>query len=255
MSLDKSSFVPLYYQLADILRDKILNGEIRSGEIFPSENDLIREYGISRGTVREALRILGHEGLIERRKGIGTFVSAPKIEHETGDVIGFSRVMQMTGKTPSAKLLEIREFKAPYFVRKRLELEDGESVVFVKRLRFGDNEALLLEHSYFRRDIGRKLLEEDLSKSIYALLQEKFHYRLYRSENTIEAQLAEEDDADILGIEPGNPVLVLKRLVFLEDDTPFEYAEDIYRADRTKFKIQAHMNMAEGKRQVVAFQN
>ena len=253
MGLDKTSFVPLYYQLADLLRDKILDGTLKVGKPFPSENDLIREYGISRGTVREALRILGHEGLIERRKGIGTFVNAPKIEHETGRVLGFSRVIQMTGKRPSAKLIEIREFKAPDFVRVKMGLPEGEAVVFVKRLRFADDEAILLEHSYFRKDIGEKLLDEDLSCSIYSILQEKFNYKLYRSENTIEAQMVEDDDADLLGIEVGNPVLVLKRIVYLDDETPFEYAKDIYRADRTKFKVHAHLGHMSEKTLVENF--
>ncbi len=241
MELDKTSFIPLYYQLADLLREGISDGTLSPGMAFPSEFDLIQEYGISRGTVREALRLLEQEGLIERRKGVGTFVSAPKIEHETDRVMGFSRVMQMTGKTASAQLIEMRKFPAPLSISEKLGLPEGENVFLVKRLRFADDEPLLLEHSYFRKDIGEKLLDEDVTRSIYSLLEGKYHYKLYRSENTLEAKSAEKEEADLLSIEIGSPVLVLKRVVYFEDGAPFEYAKDIYRADRTKFKIRTQM--------------
>lgn len=243
IELDKASFVPLYYQLADLLREHILDNALKAGEAMPSEYDLMRQYQISRGTVREAMRILNHEGLIERRKGVGTFVNAPKIEHETGKVMGFSRVMQMSGKRPSAQVLEFRELKATAFLQEKLLMKSDEKVVLLKRLRFGDDEALLLEHSYFRMDVATRLKGEDLCSSVYGILREKHNYHLHRAENTIEAQLAEEEEAELLGIEIGEPVLILKRLVYFEnEDVPFEYAEDIYRADRTKFKIKAHIN-------------
>jgi len=245
MSLDKTSFVPLYYQLADHLRDKMINNTLRIGEPIPSENELIRQYGISRGTVREALRILSREGLIERQKGVGTFVTSQKIEHDTGNVMSFSRIMLLTGRTPSAKVLEAREFSAPGFVCSKLRLSGDDRIVFIKRLRYGDEEALLIEHSYFRLDVGHKLMNEDLHRSLYRTLQEKYGYELSKSEHTIEASTAEEEDAELLGIEVGRPVLILSRLVFLADNTPVEYAMDVYRADRTKFKIQTMMRMVD----------
>ncbi len=245
MALDKTSFVPLYYQLADRLRDQMTSNTLRVGEPIPSESELIRLYGISRGTVREALRILCREGLIERQKGVGTFVTSQKIEHDTGNVMSFSRIMLLSGRTPSAKVLEVREFSAPGFVCSKLRLSGDEKIVFIKRLRYGDDEALLIEHSYFRLDVGQKLMNEDMHRSLYKILQEKYGYRLSKSEHTIEASTAEEEDADLLGIEVGRPVLILSRLVFLANNAPVEYAMDIYRADRTKFKIQTMMSMED----------
>ncbi len=243
IELDKASFVPLYYQLADLLREHISGNALKAGEAMPSEYDLMRQYQISRGTVREAMRLLNHEGLIERRKGIGTFVNAPKIEHETGKVMGFSRVMQMSGKRPSARVVEFKELKATVFLRAKLQLGSHEKIMLLKRLRYGDEEALLLEHSYYRLDVANSLKGENLSSSVYGILREKYNIHLHRAENTIEAKLAEEDEAELLGIEIGDPVLLLKRLVYFQnDDLPFEYAEDIYRADRTKFKIKADIN-------------
>jgi GntR family transcriptional regulator len=240
MDLDKKSFTPLYYQLADLLREKIHDGSLTSGMALPSEFDLIDEHNISRGTVREALRLLEQEGIIEKRKGVGTFVSAPKIEHETDRPMGFSRVMQMTGKTATAQLLEMRKFLPSHSISETLGLSQVDSVYLVKRLRFADEEPLLLEYSYFREDVGEKLLNQNLTKSIYSLMEGKFGLILNRSVNTVEAQLAKEEEAALLGVETGSPVLVLKRIVYFDEETPFEYAKDIYRADRTKFKIRTH---------------
>jgi len=237
MTLDKKSFIPLYHQLAEKLRDLILMHHFKAGQSIPSENELCEQYQISRGTVREALRILHREGLIERQKGLGTFVTSTKIVHESNKVMSFSQVMHAIGKKPSAKLLQFRQFPAPDYIRAKLQLSPGQEIVFLQRLRYGDNEPLMLEHTYFRSDIGQKLKDEDLSGPIYPILEEKYHFVFRRSEHTIEASLATKKDGKLLCIAAGKPVLIMNRLVFLDDDTPIEYAEDVYRADRAKFKM------------------
>jgi GntR family transcriptional regulator len=118
-----------------------------------------------------------------------------------------------------------------------LQLAPGEDVIFMQRLRYGDNEPLLLEHSHFRIEIGHKLKDLDLSGPIYDMLEEQFGYVFQRSEHTIEVSLAGKPDGKLLGLTTGKPVLIMNRLVFLPDDIPVEYAEDIYRADRAKFRI------------------
>ncbi len=235
--LDKKSYIPLYHQLAEKLREMMLTYHFEAGKPLPSEHDLCDTYAISRGTVREALRILNREGLIERQRGLGTFVASTKIVHESSKVMSFSRVMSATGKMPRAKVLAFRQFPAPDYVRNKLQLAAGEDIVFMQRLRYGDFEPLLLEHSYFRIELGQKLKDVDLSGPIYDMLEQKFGYVFQRSEHTIEASLATKPDGKLLGLAAGKPVLIMNRLVFLPDDTPVEYAEDIYRADRAKFKI------------------
>jgi GntR family transcriptional regulator len=235
--LNKKSYIPLYHQLADTLRKRMLAHRFKTGHPIPSENELCEQFQISRGTVREALRILNREGLIERQKGLGTFIASTKIVHESNKVMSFSRVMQATGKKPFARLIQFRQFPAPDNIRAKLMLRPGAEIVFLQRLRYGDNEPLLLEHTYFRLDIGLKLKNEDLSGPVYQILEAKHHYVFQRSEHTIEASLATKQDGKLLGIRTGKPVLIMNRLVFLDDGTPIEYAEDVYRADRATFKI------------------
>lgn len=239
MDLVKDSFVPLYYQLAERLREKISDKVYGPGEPIPSESELMKQYGISRGTVRQALQKLFQEGLIERYAGKGSFVAYPKIEQNAATEIGFfTQAMLNAGKVPSAKILEVNEFRSDHSLQAKLQLKDDMNVVLIKRLRFADNEPLAIESQHFRGDIGRKLLNEDLRRSIYKILQEKYHYILYRSVNSIEASLASEEIAKILNTHEGRPVLLIKRLVYLSDDKPFEYSEDIYRADRIRFSIE-----------------
>ena len=253
MVLDKTSFVPLYYQLADILRQQILNNSLQKGDLIPSENELMKQYGISRGTVREGIRLLSREGLLKRQRGVGTFVGFPKIEHDTAEVISFSRVLLSVGKKPSARVLEAKNVRPPSYVRDRLHLGAEEEATFIKRLRLGNGEALLLEHSFFRTDIGNNLLAEDLTFSIYKIIREKLCIQLCRSENTIEVSAADEGEAKLLGVPVGSPLMIFKRLVFSDADVPVEYAEDVYRGDRIAFKISAQLHDQEKNSKMEAF--
>ncbi len=240
MKLDKESVIPLYYQLADFLREDIRNSVLKSGDIVPSENELIKLHNISRGTVREAMRLLLREGIIKRHRGIGTFVTPSKVEHETSEVTSFSRVMLMSGKRPSARVLLTEIIPAPGYIAQALQLENDKRVVLIKRLRYGDSEPFLIEHSYYRHDVGKLLLNEKLEESLYKILQDKYNFQLVRSEKVLEVTSADREDADMLQIKMGSPIIILKRKVFDHFNKPIEYAEDIYRSDRTKFKIKSN---------------
>jgi len=238
MEINKSSVVPLYYQLADVLRKKITNKSIKPGETLPSESSLIREYEISRGTVRQAFQVLTQEGLIERHPGRGSFVCPAKINHDATKQMGFySQAMEGAGKVPSAKVLDLKEIPVPKFIQEKLGLGENETVVFLKRLRFADDEPVAVENEYFKKEIGRQLFDEDLNGSIYKILQEKYKYVIYRSQNTIEASLADSETANLIGVVKNSPILVVRRLVFSSDGKPYEYSKDIFRADKIRFSV------------------
>lgn len=241
MDIDKNSRVPLYYQISDILRDKIKSNLLKPGDPIPSETELMKESGISRGTVRQALQILTQEGIIERHPGRGSFVSYPKIEQDVTKVIGFlTEALLNAGRVPSAKLLEMKEFSAPELIKSKLQLSDNENIVLIKRVRYADDEPIAIESEYFIEEVGQKLLNEDLCGSLYKILQEKYGYYFYRSENTIETSLADSETASIFGIDKNSAIFVVHRILFLMDGNPFEYSEDLYRGDRIRFSIEDH---------------
>jgi GntR family transcriptional regulator len=238
MTIDKKSIIPMYFQLADFLREKIHTSQYSPGDLLPSEFELMTQFEISRGTVRQAIQQLELEGLLERFKGKGTFVSVPKIEQDASKQMGFfTKSMQEVGITPTAKVLSIKETAAPKIVQKMFGLTSGENIIVVKRLRLVNDEPWAIELEYFRHDVGNKLMAEDLTGSIYEILQEKYSYIIYHSKNTIEAIIADEDQANLLNVRPGSPLFEVKRLVYIKDGPPFEYAIDLLRGDRIKFSI------------------
>ncbi len=239
MDLDKNSVIPLYYQLATYLRNLIKNDLLKPGETLPSESELIAKFGISRGTVRQAFQLLATEGLIERYPGKGSFVSYPKIKQDAVRQMGFfTQALLDVGKKPSAKVLLKEERPANDLVSSKLKLQPNASIVLIKRVRFVDEEPWAYETMFFRKDVGEKLLKEDLNQSIYKLLQEKYKYIMHSSKNTIEAANADTKTARLLGINHGDSILIIRRLMFLEDNEPFEYSIDIYRGDRIAFSVE-----------------
>ena len=253
MLVDKSSVIPLYYQLADYLRDRIASNEIKSGELLPSEFELMKQLEISRGTVRQAVQQLALEGLVERYPGKGTFVSIPKIEQNANKKMGFFALsMKEAGRTPSAKILKVEEFKAPRNIQKILNLPYGAKIVGIQRVRYVDGEPWVIEMEYFRQDVGQHLLHDNLSGSIYNLLQDKYSYIIERSKNSIEAILAEEENAELLNIAVGSPLLEVKRLVYLADGEPFEYAIDLMRGDRIMFALDDYYQEEKAKFKIKA---
>lgn len=239
MKIERSNHTPLYYQLADLLRKKIKKKILKPGDPIPSESELIIDSSISRGTVRQALQILTMEGLIERYPGRGSFVSHPKIDQDASRVIGFyTQAMLEAGKIPSAKILDVKEISASKIIRSKLKLNHKERIVNIKRLRSANDVPLAIESTNFINDVGRKLLNEDLRDSIYGILQDKYGYVIFRSENSIRASIADSETASIFGINKNSAIFVIHRLVFLDDGNPFEYSEEIFRADRIKFSIE-----------------
>ncbi len=239
MKVDKNNHTPLYYQLADLLREKIKKKFFNPGDPIPSESELLKDSSISRGTVRQALQILTREGLIERHPGRGSFVSHNKIEQDANRVMGFfTQAMLEAGKIPSAEILEVKEISATKLIRSKLQLSHKQPIVNIKRLRSANDVPLAIESANFINDVGRKLLNEDLRDSIYEILQDKYDYVIHRSENVIEASIADSETASLFGINKNSAIFVIHRLVFLADGNPFEYSEDIYRADRIKFSIE-----------------
>jgi GntR family transcriptional regulator len=244
--LDRNDDVPLYLQLADLLRQQIASGRYAPGDSLPTEESLTAEHGLSRGTARQALSLLTQEKLIERYPGRGTFVSFPKLEHDAGRAIGFfTQIARDAGHTATARVLEARLLRPPAAVAQHLGATPGTRALFLHRLRFVDAEPWALEMSWFRPDIGRAMLEHDLTGSNYELIQDVLHYRIDRSENTIEATGADDEMARCLRIEVGAPVLSVGRRVFLADGSPFEYSEDVLRGDRIRMALDMSYTGAE----------
>jgi GntR family transcriptional regulator len=240
LSLDRDSPLPLYYQLASTIRERIQAGLLATGEQLPAERDLAREAGISRMTARQALADLALSGDVIVRHGVGTFVAAPKLTHDALHLLGFTEEMARQGGEVSSRVLECSVIVPPAAIAAALELGDNEETVRVVRLRSAGDDPLLLETSYIPRRRCPGLEHEDLERqSLYSLLELRFGHRLHAARQTIEATTASPYESTLLGVDEGASMLVLEGVTVTDSNWPIEWFKAIYRGDRVKIAIES----------------
>ncbi|WP_227765308.1 GntR family transcriptional regulator [Zhaonella formicivorans] len=230
--------IPIYFQVKQDLLNKIFSGALKPNDRIPSEATLAEEYGISRMTARHAVTQLVNEGYLYRVHGRGTFVSKPRVEKSFAPLTGFAEDMRARGYMPTSKvLLNAKEIPSRR-VQEILELNNGEEVYRVKRLRYANAEPIVLQQAFLPVKLCPGLLEEDLeNNSLYEILDKKFHLKLYRAKQKMEAVSASKEQAELLGIKKNSPLLSVTRVTFLENDTPVEFVEIWYRGDRYTFEV------------------
>jgi len=233
--LDQNILTPLYQQLKDKLTSMIESGELPYGTCIPSETELSTQYGISRITVRKAVALLVEEGLLAKRQGKGTFVEKPKLERKIIEFVSFSTACEYNGRRPGSKLVKriVREPEESEY--KELELHQGDQVIHIQRLRYADNELLLLENNFFSYKRYSYLMEADLEQySLYEVLKEH-GVKLHGAKKILEMTLAGENEVKLLNVRLNAPLFRLKGMVFDEDSLPVHLSLQLIRADRYKF--------------------
>lgn len=236
--LDKNSLIPLYIQLENILFNKIESEKIKIGDLIPSENELSKEYSISRMTAKKAIDLLAVKGLVERVKGKGTYVigSEKKIELPLNRLRGFTQRVKEMGLEPQniVPILEIR--KADKKIAEFLEIAEGEEVWYMERVRQIDKTPAVFEQSY----ISVKLLP-NLTKA--ELLNSKFEYvknqgfEIGDSEREIVAEIPDDYVASNLQLKRNEPILLAKCITYLKDKRVLEYSKIFYNQKKYKFKL------------------
>jgi len=236
----RDSPVPYYYQLEGFLREQIQHGTWKPGEKIPSEAELCAAFDVSRTVVRQALNELVQEGVLYRRKGKGTFVSEPKIrESLVQHLTGFYEDTVALGLKPSTKVLEQKVIPAAPKIADALGLEEGDPVIMIDRLRFVDGEPILLVITYVPYRLCPELVNEDVStQSLYAILEKKYGLELIYGRRTLEAVAATKEEAELLQIEEGDPIVLLRSISYLKDGGPIEYFKAIHRGDRSRFEVE-----------------
>ncbi|WP_326674323.1 MULTISPECIES: GntR family transcriptional regulator [unclassified Streptomyces] len=219
-------------RVADVLRQRIVEGDYESGTL-PDERVLGRSLGATRNVVRAALDLLRDEGLVTRRRGIGTLVTARKAGHGLGRLTGLAEELTPYGTVTN----EVREARlvqhAPPAVAERLMLPDGSAAVYIERLRHLDGSPLSLDSTWLAPDIGGPLLGLDLAwRDLFALIEENSGVRLGSAEITVHAVTAEPDTAQLLGIPNGSALFAIDRLTRLADGRPVDLESLRVRGDR-----------------------
>ncbi len=236
--IDPDAFMPRYYQLANILRERIASGEIAAHQPIPSERQLEQLYSVSRTTIRQAIDLLVRQGFLYREHGRGTFVSPQKLQKGISELTSFTEDMKQRGMLPGQKILEIKQVKLPEKIRQKLELPAGlPDVLYVERLRLGDKLPMGLQTSYTLLPEGQTITRQELEAagSIYQILQEKFHLIPTEADETLEVTLATPREASLLQIKPGSPPLLSERTTYSQNRRVIEFVKILYRGDRYRY--------------------
>jgi GntR family transcriptional regulator len=229
---------PLWAQIESDLRARISSGELSPGERLPAERDLARTLGVSRMTVRQALGVLAEAGLVERGVGRGTFVSsAGRVVHDLRRVTSFTEAVERHGLRAGARVLEARERQPPARVAAALRLVGGETAYRIRRLRSGGASMLAVEDSWLPARRLPGLLGQDLTGSIYALLRDVYGLAPVEALERLEPVPASAQEARVLGIEPGAPLMQVERVARTAQGITVEYARDRHRGDRVRFLV------------------
>lgn len=237
-TIDPNDFLPRYYQLANILRERIANGEFAARQPIPSERQLEERYAVSRITVRQAIDLLVRQGFLYREHGRGTFVSPQKLQKGISELTSFTEDMKQRGLEPGQRILQMGPVRPPEKVRQRLELpEDCGEVLYIERLRLGDGVPMGLQTSYYVLPEGGTITREELEAcgSVYRILQEKFHLIPTEADETLEVTLATPQEAALLQIPAGSPLLLSERTTYSQDRRVIEFVKILYRGDRYRY--------------------
>ncbi|MGH3168139.1 MAG: GntR family transcriptional regulator [Trebonia sp.] len=231
MALDRSSSVPLWTQVLEDLRRRLFQGEFAAGR-FPTDQELVDRYGVSRQTAREAVRRLGDEGLVERQRGRGTTIRTQELEQPMGTLYSLFRAVEATGaeQTNVVRALDVRSDPV---AAARLGLPPGSDLVYIERLRFVEGEPLALDKAWLPDRLAHPLLAVDFSRT--ALDEDLIrHCGLLTTwaRERARAVLPDREDRDALGMEPGQPAFDIERLTRAADGQFLEFRRSLMPGDR-----------------------
>ncbi|MBN2324470.1 MAG: GntR family transcriptional regulator [Spirochaetes bacterium] len=240
-AIDKSNPIPLYIQLGNWLEMMIKADSFKVGSMLPSENELATVVEVNRNTVRHAITLLIQKGLVEKKKGVGTFVKRKlpiypvrKLNRMTSFVDDF----EMDNVEIEDRILLKEKVPVTPDIAEKLFLTPQEFAVKIERLRIADKLPLVLEIQYYRFSSFGRLLEMDIKGSMYKILTTIFDVDLDHSVQTIRAVYPTEDIADKLHITPSIPCIFLESLAYTEEGLCIEVLHSFYRGDRYLFKVE-----------------
>jgi GntR family transcriptional regulator len=227
---------PLYSRVEAVLASEIADGALKVGDQLPTEDSLIARFEVSRITVRRAIQNLVSRGLVEIRRGKGTFVAAPKITQELTELSGFVEDMRALGRRPTARVIGKEIVTADTTVARHLALTKGEHVVRIRRVRLADGVPLSFDETYLPVEIGKRIMTNNLKvEPIFTLLERKYDVPLVEAEYKLEAVAAEAEVAAALRVKQGSPIFRIERTSYSTGNRPVDYERLYYRGDLIRF--------------------
>lgn len=230
--------MPLHQRLREDLRGRIATGGWHPQQRIPSESELMRHYGVSRITVRQALQALEQSGLIIKVPGKGSFVAGPKPFQQLARLQGLAEAMAPQGHAIRNRVLELSRVVADGEVASHLGLAAGTTVTHIRRVRLLDGLPLSVDLSWLPMDIGDRVADGDLEgRDIFVMIEHDLGVPLGHADLAIEAVSADPAIALELGLPPGSPVLHVQRLTHARDGRPIDHEHLYCRSDRFELRL------------------
>lgn len=232
-----SGAMPLYHQSYLVLRQRLLEGVYPLDAPLPSEEEIRHEFGVSRVTIRRALAELESEGLIQRRRGSGTYpIEQASSSNTRANISGLYQNMITLGLNSKARLLKFERIPVPRFLRQVSPLFESK-VLHVERVRNLDGEPFSYMKSYIPESLARNFRKTSLGNDPLLATLEMAGIVVAKADQSLSASAADAEIAEALGVPIGSPLIQMRRLSVDADDKPIEYFVSYYRPDRFEYRI------------------
>jgi GntR family transcriptional regulator len=219
-----------------MIQKRIESGQLKPGDPVESERLLARSYGVSLMTARHALVSLEREGMVERKRGSGTFVAPPKIHFNK--LMSFSEQLAGRSMSSSSKVIYLKAVDDEDEIAARLALPSQSRLLKLERLRLGANEPFALETCYFSAEQFSGLSRSTLERgSLFSLLEREYGVEIAHADEEIDATLPDRTSAKLLGIARDQPLLRIRQTIYSTTGKPTLYVLGLYRADRHMLRI------------------
>ena len=229
--------LPIYRQIRDVLVNEI-QGLYKAGDSLPAENELALRFGVNRHTLRHAIDELVTDGLVERRHGKGVFVLEPTINYSISSTTRFTETLQSQGRSTTSRVLRKQVIPAQGTVATRLQIIDGDEVIFIETLRTVESKPFCIISHFIPLKLFPDVLESYDDGSLHEFLTLHHGIKLIRKESLVSAILPEAEDATLLNMPRNTPVLRVKSLnLDITSSKPVEYAVTRFRGDATQLSI------------------
>lgn len=236
--IDHKSPIPLHSQVEELIREMHRDPDYREGKLLPNEVELAKQLGISRNTIRQATNKLVYEGVLVRKKGVGTRFADTEVDTRLNNWLSFSQEMRAKGLEVKNYRIDSHWVMSEKGIAQFLQIPEGTKVLQMDRLRGTPEGPFVMFHSWFHPRIGLTG-EEDFSRPLYEILEKDYSTIVKVSREEISAVSADEETADLLNISPGAPILKRVRMVYDPGNRPVEYNTGYYRGDSFTYKIES----------------
>lgn len=225
---------PMYIRIHNQIKRDIEKHVYKVGDRIPAERQLAVKFGVSRMTLRQAIKTLEDEGILERRLGSGTYVASQKVQEKMSGIMSFTEITEANGQTPSSKLITYQVGKPSLSEKERLGIKPEDEVLRMERIRFADDTPICHEVVTIPYKLVEDISKDDISTHLYETL-EKNGYQIGRVTEHISAAVCNENDACLLKAKKCEALITRRQVTELSDGKPFEYTRARYVAERFEF--------------------